>query len=386
MRGEYSRIPFLIMKHLEDTMANVKFENISVSYGDHVVLKNFSLEVESGQIMCLVGPSGCGKTTLVRCLLGLTKPESGTITVGDKCLFDAKKRINVSAEKRNIGIVFQDYAVWPHMTVLENVSYPLKKQRCDKKLIRERAMKALEQVHMTEYANHLPGQLSGGQQQRVAIARALVVESDIVVMDEPITNLDAKLREEMLLEIRLIQKRLGATILYITHDQQSALQLCDKMAIMEQNGNLCQYGSDEDIILHPANRFTFEFIGVSNFIPLIKENGQVFLDCGEKIPYSDPVPDDIKSGVTEIGVRLNDVVFDHSSPVKAIVTSRIFLGSEYNYFLKLGQKEIRVQQSMLDARTNGVVNEGESIGIKFLNARFYDAKAVSSAETGKEAY
>ena len=408
MRGDSSRIPFLIIqlwqyrtnelrqlllphyavlpyKHLEDTMANVKFENISVSYGDHVVLKNFSLEVESGAIMCLVGPSGCGKTTLVRCLLGLTKPETGTITVGDRCLFDAKKRINVSAEKRNIGIVFQDYAVWPHMTVLENVSYPLKKQRCDKKLIRERAMKALEQVHMTEYANHLPGQLSGGQQQRVAIARALVVESDIVVMDEPITNLDAKLREEMLLEIRLIQKRLGATILYITHDQQSALQLCDKMAIMEQNGNLCQYGSDEDIILHPANRFTFEFIGVSNFIPLIKENGQVFLDCGEKIPYSDPVPDDIKSGVTEIGVRLNDVVFNHSSPVKAIVTSRIFLGSEYNYFLKLGQKEIRVQQSMLDARTNGVVNEGESIGIKFLNARFYDAKAVSSAETGKEA-
>ena len=249
-------------------MANVKFDDITFRYGNHTVLEHFSLEVESGKIVCLVGPSGCGKTTLVRALLGLIKPETGSITVGDRVLFDAKKRVNVPAEKRNIGIVFQDYAVWPHMTVLENVCYPLKKQRRPKDEIKQRAMRALEQVHMTEYANHLPNQLSGGQQQRVAIARALVVDSDVLVMDEPITNLDAKLRAEMLLEIRMIQNRLGATILYITHDQQSALQLCDKMAIMEQDGTLCQYGTDEEIILRPANRFTFEFIGVSNFIPL----------------------------------------------------------------------------------------------------------------------
>ena len=221
-------------------MANVRFDNITFRYGNNTVLEDFSLEVESGTIVCLVGPSGCGKTTLVRALLGLIKPETGSITVGERVLFDAKKRVNVPAEKRNIGIVFQDYAVWPHMTVLENVSYPLKKQRRPKDEIRQRAMRALEQVHMTEYANHLPNQLSGGQQQRVAIARALVIDSDLLVMDEPITNLDAKLREEMLLEIRMIQKRLNATILYITHDQQSALQLCDKMAIMEQDGTLCQ--------------------------------------------------------------------------------------------------------------------------------------------------
>ena len=190
-------------------MANVRFEHLTVRYGEHTVLSDFSLEVESGQILCLVGPSGCGKTTLARALLGLNKPEAGAITVGERALFDAKRRVNVPAEKRNIGIVFQDYAVWPHMTVIENVSYPLKKQRRNKHEIRERAMHALEQVHMTEYANHLPSQLSGGQQQRVAIARALVTDSDVIVMDEPITNLDAKLREEMLLEIRMIQKRLG---------------------------------------------------------------------------------------------------------------------------------------------------------------------------------
>ena len=355
-------------------MANVRFDNITFRYGTNTVLENFSLEVESGTIVCLVGPSGCGKTTLVRALLGLIKPETGSITVGERVLFDAKKRVNVPAEKRNIGIVFQDYAVWPHMTVLENVSYPLKKQRRPKDEIRQRAMKALEQVHMTEYANHLPNQLSGGQQQRVAIARALVIDSDLLVMDEPITNLDAKLREEMLLEIRMIQKRLNATILYITHDQQSALQLCDKMAIMEQDGTLCQYGTDEEIILRPANRFTFEFIGVSNFLPLEKEGSSLVLDCGEKIPYPLEVPEEAANGGYEIGVRPNDIVFDPQSPLKARVDSRVFLGSEYNYFLSLGQKQIRVQQSMLDARTKGVAEEGETVGIRFLNTRCYPAK------------
>ena len=360
-------------------MANVKFDNITVRYGDHVVLKNFSLEVESGQIICLVGPSGCGKTTLVRSLLGLNKPETGIITVGDRCLFDAKKRVNIPAEKRNIGIVFQDYAVWPHMTVLENVSYPLKKQRRKKEEIKERAMRALEQVHMTEYANHLPSQLSGGQQQRVAIARALVTDSDVIVMDEPITNLDAKLREEMLIEIRMIQNRIGATILYITHDQQSALQLCDKMAVMQPDGSLCQYSNDEDIILHPANRFTFEFIGVSNFLPVKKEANGYVLDCGEAIPCPpELIPADLDPDGMEMGVRLNDVVFDETSPLKASVTSRVFLGSDYNYFLKLGEKEIRVQQDMLSARTQGTPEEGSLVGIRFLAPRFY---APKTAET-----
>ena len=363
----------LLSPVMEALMANVRFENLTVKYGTHIILNNFSLEVESGQILCLVGPSGCGKTTLVRALLGLTKPGTGTISVGDRILFDAKKRINVPAEKRNIGIVFQDYAVWPHMTVIENVSYPLKKQRRNKQEIRERAMRALEQVHMTEYANHLPSQLSGGQQQRVAIARALVTDSDVVVMDEPITNLDAKLREEMLLEIRMIQARLGATILYITHDQQSALKLCDRMAIMEPDGSLCQIGSDEEIILHPANRFTFEFIGVSNFIPLQQKNNEVFLDCGVLIPWSE-APAGQSLDRKEIGVRLNDVVFDRASPLQATVQSRIFLGSEYNYFLKLGQREIRVQQSTLDAKTFGLVDEGQNVGIRFLNPHFYARK------------
>ncbi len=353
-------------------MSNVSFQNVTAQYGKKVIFKNFNLEVKKGEIMCLVGPSGCGKTTLVRCLLGLTKPESGKIAIGDKVLFDAEKRINVPVEKRNIGIVFQDYAVWPHMTVIENVSYPLKKRKVKKDEIKNRAMRALEQVRMTQYANHLPSQLSGGQQQRVAIARALVVGAEVVVMDEPITNLDAKLREEMLLEIKMIQKNLGATILYITHDQQSALELCDRMAVMQADGTLCQVGTDEEIITNPVNRFTFEFIGNSNVIPMTVENGKPYFDLEVNMPADGVDIGDIDVKGKDLLVRLNDVVFDRDSNIKATVVSRVFLGSEYNYFLNMAGKEIRLQQSMLDAKSFGIVEVGEKIGIKFINPHFYN--------------
>ena len=202
-------------------MANVKFDDITFRYGSNTVLEHFSLEVESGKIVCLVGPSGCGKTTLVRALLGLIKPETGSIRVGDRVLFDAAKRVNVPAEKRNIGIVFQDYAVWPHMTVLENVCYPLKKQRRPKDEIKQRAMRALEQVHMTEYANHLPNQLSGGQQQRVAIARAMVGNPSILLADEPTGALDQKTGAQIMQLFRELndEKR---TVIMITHDLKIA--------------------------------------------------------------------------------------------------------------------------------------------------------------------
>ena len=361
-------------------MANVTFKNISFRYGSNQILKDFSLEIADGEILCLVGPSGCGKTTLVRCLLGLNKPETGEIYVGDTCLFSAARRVNMAVERRNIGIVFQDYAVWPHLTVSENVGYPLKKKRVAKAEIAQRVKDTLALVNMSEYANHLPSQLSGGQQQRVAIARALVSNSSIIVLDEPITNLDAKLREQMLEEIREIQHKSGTTILYITHDQQSALQLCDRMAIMEPDGNLCQIGTDEDIILRPSNRFTFEFIGVSNFIPVEVEGGTLCLKPeGGRFPWPDAsLPLDLSTKEPlEVGVRPNDIVFDPDSPLKVKVTRSVFLGSEYDYFVTLGGKELRVQQNALDAAKYGVVREGEETGIRLLNYRFYPKKEVT---------
>ena len=362
-------------------MSKVAFKNISFKYGQNQILKDFSLEIESGEILCLVGPSGCGKTTLVRCLLGLNKPDTGEIYVGDTCIFSASRRINMAVERRNIGIVFQDYAVWPHMTVGENVGYSLKKRRVPKGEIAGRVENALAMVNMTEYKNHLPSQLSGGQQQRVAIARALVGNGDIIVMDEPITNLDAKLREQMLEEIREIQRKSGTTVLYITHDQQSALQLCDRMAIMEPDGSLCQLGTDEDIILHPANRFTFEFIGVSNFIPVEVAGSAITLRPGQKdFPWADgKLPEGTNtSKKLELGVRPNDIVFDKDSSLRVTVKRSVFLGSEYDYFVELGGRELRIQQNTLDAAKYGVMREGQETGIRLLNYRFYPEKEVSA--------
>ncbi len=358
-------------------MAKVRFEHITFHYGDKCVLKDFSLTVEENQIMCLVGPSGCGKTTLVRCLLGFIKPETGEIWVGERCLFSAAKGINVAPEKRSIGVVFQDYAVWPHLSVWENVTYPLKRKGYPKKEITTMASHALEQVRMVEYAKHLPSQLSGGQQQRVAIARALVSSEDVIVLDEPITNLDAKLREEMLVEIRMLQKNIGTTILYITHDQEAALQLCDKMAIMDKEGVLCQVGRDEDIILRPANRFVFEFIGISNFLPLSLKDHQVYLEVGQSLPYPEGREDIFRSGASmELGIRPNNIVFDESSPLKGKIKSVVFLGNEFDYFITLGDKEIRVQRNALDALQKGQFAEGDIVGLRFVEPVFYPAKEV----------
>lgn len=202
-------------------MADVRFENITFHYGDKCILKNFSLTVEESQIMCLVGPSGCGKTTLVRCLLGFIKPETGAIYVGDRCVFSAKDRIDVPPERRHIGVVFQDYAVWPHLTVLENILYPMKKMRMNRDEMARRSKHALEQVRMVGYENHLPSQLSGGQQQRVAIARAIAPSPPIILADEPTGNLDSRTGAEVLSLLRELNGN-GHTLVVITHDMKVA--------------------------------------------------------------------------------------------------------------------------------------------------------------------
>ncbi len=366
-------------------MAQIKFDNITFRYGQKTILENFSLTVDESQIMGIVGPSGCGKTTLLRCLCGFVKPEKGEIYIGDTCVFSTSKHINVAPEKRDIGVVFQDYAVWPHMTVLENIMYPMKKRKVAKADMLAKAEFALKQVRMEHYKNHLPSQLSGGQQQRVAIARALVSSDDVIVLDEPITNLDAKLREEMLVEIRQIQKKIGTTIIYITHDQEAALQLCDKIAVMEPNGHLCQIGNDEDIILTPANRFVFTFIGVSNFIPVVqKEDGMYFTAGGENIQFlsakTEQMPELDSKKEYEMGIRPMDILFDESSPVKGKVISCTFLGSECTYFIDFYGQPIRVEQSTLDIINSHEYKEGDIAGLKFVNPKYYEREEKHAEE------
>ena len=354
-------------------MAKVQFNDVSFSYGDKKIIQNLSLEVNDGEIMGVIGPSGCGKTTLIRLLCGFIKPETGSIFIGETCVFDAKKRINIPPERRNIGVVFQDYAVWPHLTVLENVKYPLKKKRMDKKQMQEIAMNALKQVQMETYANHLPSQLSGGQQQRVAIARALVSSKELIVLDEPITNLDLKLRQEMLKEIREIQKTIGTTIVYISHDQEASLELCDRLAIMDQQGNIRQLGNDYDIVMKPKDRYIFEFVGISNFVDVVAKEDGVYINAQNGlVKLDDKSALENQTKAYQLAFRPMDAVFDNESPIKGKVVTETFLGNITNYFIQLGDKQIRLQQSALDVMKYGKAKEGQEVGLKFVRKFYYE--------------
>ncbi len=352
-------------------MAKVRFDNVSMSYGPKQVIQNLTLDVDDGEIMGVIGPSGCGKTTLIRALCGFIKPETGDIYIGDRLVYSASKRVNIPPERRNVGVVFQDYAVWPHMSVWDNVCYPMKKRKVPKDEIKQRAAHTLAQVRMTGYEKHMPSQLSGGQQQRVAIARALVSSGELIILDEPITNLDAKLREEMILEIQMIQRDIGTTIIYITHDQEAALQLCDRIAIMRMNGDIAQIGSDEQIIKQPVDRYVYAFIGVSNFIPAsASQEGLKVQGSDILLPFA--APGGSPAGALDIGVRPMNIVFDPASPLKGRIRRAVFLGNQYDYFVSLGEHELRIERNALDAlQDDRQYQEGDEVGLRFIKPVFY---------------
>lgn len=247
----------------------VRLEAIRKSYGKTIALQNIGLEIEEGEFFFLLGPSGCGKTTLLRLLAGFEEADSGRI------LFDGREMKGVPPEKRNSGMVFQNYALWPHMTVGENVAFGLEVRGVSSKECLSRVQEALDLVHLGEYIGRRPVQLSGGQQQRVALARALVIRPELVLLDEPLSNLDARLRLEMRSEIRSLIKDLGHTAVYVTHDQKEALAMADRCAIL-RDGNIEQIGTPKELYCQPANRFTAEFLGETNFLAaqvLEKESG-----------------------------------------------------------------------------------------------------------------
>ena len=353
-----------------------KISNLDLYYGDFKALKNINLRVNNGEFAFVVGSSGAGKSSILKLLLREEIATSGQVIVNGYNLNRLKNR-QIPNFRRSIGVVFQDYAVWPHLSVWDNVCYPMKKHKVPKEEIAKRAAYALEQVRMTGYEKHMPAQLSGGQQQRVAIARSLVSSDELIVLDEPITNLDAKLREEMILEIQMIQQNIGTTIIYITHDQEAALQLCDRIAIMQPDGQICQIGSDEEIIRRPANRFVYSFIGVSNFLPVTEKGGKVCLALGGEPVLFDAPPQGYVSGKKNVmGVRPMDIVFDAKSPIRATIQRDSFLGNQYDYQVELMGRELRVERNALDVLADPTRYEaGQEVGLKFLNVKFYEEEA-----------
>jgi spermidine/putrescine ABC transporter ATP-binding subunit len=246
-------------------MIDVRLKDVVVWYGDFKALQGISLEIEAGEFVALLGPSGCGKTTTLRTIAGFVRTNEGEIYIKGKLVN------SIPAYKRDIGMVFQNFALFPHMTIEENIAFGLKMMKRPKAEIAERVALSIDMLQLIDMGARYPYQLSGGQQQRVALARALVMNPAVLLLDEPLSNLDRKLREEMQIEIRAIQQRIGITAVYVTHDQEEALTLSDRIAIMSE-GKILQIGSAEEIYERPANRFISGFIGMSNFIEAVVES------------------------------------------------------------------------------------------------------------------
>jgi iron(III) transport system ATP-binding protein len=241
-------------------MISIRIQKLTKRFGAVTALDDLDLVVEPGELFFLLGPSGCGKTTLLRCMAGFYIPEEGRIFFGDEDV------TQLAPHKRNTGMMFQSYALWPHMTVAENVAFGLEERKVPRPEIRTKVGEALESVHMGAYADRRPNQLSGGQQQRVALARALVIRPRCLLLDEPLSNLDARLRLEMRSEIRRVCKEFKLTTVYVTHDQKEALSVSDRMAVLD-GGRILQVGTPQEIYRRPARRTVAEFIGETNFIP-----------------------------------------------------------------------------------------------------------------------
>jgi iron(III) transport system ATP-binding protein len=237
----------------------VEFRNVTKRFGEAAVVDRISLDIAPGELFFLLGPSGCGKTTLLRCLAGFYQPDEGSIRIGGRDV------TRLAPEERDTAMVFQSYALWPHMTAAENVAFGLELRNTPREEIRRRVAEALAMVRMTERSDYRPNQLSGGQQQRVALARALVIRPQCLLLDEPLSNLDAKLRLEMRAEIRRICKQAGLTAIYVTHDQKEALSIADRLAILDK-GAVQQVGRPQEVYLRPRSRFVANFIGETNFV------------------------------------------------------------------------------------------------------------------------
>ena len=319
-------------------MSEVRIEHVFKRFGGVTAVNDFNLVVKDGEFVSILGPSGCGKTTTLRMIAGFERATEGEIYIGEQCVSSSIKGSFAPPEKRDIGMVFQSYAVWPHMTVAENVGYPLKIKKVDKAERERRVQEMLELVHLGEYGKRYPNQLSGGQQQRVALARALVAEPGLLLLDEPLSNLDAKLRESMRFEILKIQKKTGITVVYVTHDQGEAMAMSDRVVVMSM-GVVQQIGAPHEIYTQPANKMVADFIGLVNFMEGEVKGDRVFLK-GSKVSF----PNHSKiTGEATIAVRPENITMSlDGGQIEGQLTHRFYLGDAVDYRVKVGEHDVRV--------------------------------------------
>jgi iron(III) transport system ATP-binding protein len=337
------------------------------------VHRGLNLSIHRGECFTLLGPSGCGKTVLLRLIAGFESPDAGKIRIGGAVVSDPAAGINLSPDARSLGMVFQDYAVWPHMTVFDNVAYPLKLAKKPRQELTERALETIALVGMQGLEKRLPSELSGGQQQRVALARALVAKPSLLLLDEPLTNLDANLREEMRFEIKELQRKLATTVLYVTHDQEVALAISDRLAVMDEGGQIRQTGTPWEIFERPADPFVFNFMGIANFLPARREGENYFAGHGTQ-----PIPWEKPQGGAEswaAAFRPSDVkVAREGEGLRGTVRRASFLGAMMDYLVDVDGATLRASLETHEAIAEGLMfKDGESCVLSFCGLHWFEA-------------
>lgn len=331
---------------MADRLEGIRVLKLTKRFGSYTAVDDVTFTVRKNEFFSLLGPSGCGKTTTLRCIAGLEQPTSGEVYVGGRLVSSVEKGVMVPPERRGIGMVFQNYAVWPHMTVEQNIVYPLKIARASKVRIRSTLSNIVDLLKLSGLEKRYPAELSGGQQQRVALGRALAMDPEVMLLDEPLSNLDAKLREQMRFELKDLQRKTGIAILYVTHDQVEAMAMSDRVAVMN-SGVIVQEGTPYEIYKSPADKFVADFIGTMNFLPcevLEWRDGLATLRLrnGSVVRINSP---EVGRGTYSFAVRPEDLLLNREEGVECQVDVAVFLGNVVDYRVRLGDDVLRVQTS-----------------------------------------
>lgn len=345
-------------------MSFLELDGLTKSYGAQTVVKGVNLSVDKGKLVCLLGPSGCGKTTTLRLIAGFVAANAGEVRVGGQTISSAQS--TVPPEGRNMSMIFQSYALWPHMTVFQNVAYGLKLRNLPQAEIASRVREILATTQLLPLEGRYPGELSGGQQQRVSLARALVIKPEILLLDEPLSNLDANLREEMRFEIRRLHDEFRYTTVYVTHDQSEAMTTADIIVVMN-DGRIEQAGTPEDIYERPATEFVARFIGGTNILKGAKNSGDA-VACAGGLMLRCSSGDFAADGETAVSVRHHDIELSETGPAQAdtnwasgIVKRQIYLGSHRDYLVTLiGGETVRTV-----APVNVAIPVGQEVWLHF---------------------